>query len=214
MGDGVKIGVLEHKSARSISRRRWIGSGLAACGYLAASHLAAGQSADEPVPPGYTKPGPVTEGGRAPKMQFRIVSVQPNGQRTYALIFGKGDEVLSGLTEFAAREKIVTGYFTGIGALQSALFGWFDSEQKAYRDISVNQQVELISLIGDVGLFNGVPQVHTHCAVGFPDGQMRGGHLLQALVWPTVELFFTAVPVPLVKSFDEETGLELFDLNR
>lgn len=206
----MEFGFLGHKSRRSMSRRRWIGSGLVTCGYLAARRLAA----EESVPAGYTKPAMVTETGRAPGMQFRVLSIQYNNERTYAVIFGKGDEVLSGLTEFAERERIVAGYFTGIGALRSATFGWFDSTQKAYRDIPVNQQVELISLIGNVGMVNGAPQIHAHGAVGNPDGQTRGGHLLQALVWPTLEVFFTALPQRLEKTFDEETGLELFDVNR
>lgn len=204
----MKIG---NKIVPPTSRRRWIRSGLATCGYLAAMRVA-GQSADVPAPAGYTKPGPVIERGRAPKMQVRAISVI-YGQRIYAVIFGTGDEVLSGLTEFAEQEKIGAGHFTGIGAFQSAMFGWFDEAHKAYRDIQINQQVELISLIGNVGLVNGAPQIHTHGAVGFPDGHTRGGHLLQAVAWPTVEVFFTAVPRPLVKSFDEETGLELFDLS-
>jgi len=70
----------------------------------------------------------------------------------------------------------------------------------------------LISLIGDVGLVDGAPQVHAHGAVGSPDGQVRGGHMLEAIVWPTLELFFTAYRTPLTKTHDAETSLSLFDL--
>jgi len=195
-----------------LSRRQWVGSGLAACGYLAAGGLVLSQSQAVSAPNGYTQPGPVTDRGRAPGLQTRLIAENSNGEKTYALIFAKGDEILSGLTEFAEREKLTAGSFTAIGALQSARFGWFDSAHKAYRDIPVEQQVELISLIGDVGLVNGAPQIHTHGAVGLPDGQVRGGHLLQAIVWPTVELFFTAYPTTLVKTRDDETDLFLFDL--
>jgi uncharacterized protein len=204
---------LGHGTPRAVSRRQWLGSGLATCGYLAAGGLASGQTADGSAPAGYTRAGGVTGHGRAPKMQARVVSQLPNGEKTYAVIFGKGDEVFSGLTEFAEREKIGAGHFTGIGALHSALFGWFDQAHKAYRDIPINQQVELISLIGDVGLVNGAPQIHTHGAVGLPDGVVRGGHLLQAFVWPTLEVFFTALPHSLAKKHDDETGLDVFDLN-
>lgn len=211
----MKSGVIgfEHGTRRSFSRRLWLGAGMAGCAYVAARSLAHGQPADSQATAGYTKPGSAIEGGGAPKMQSRVVSQLPNGEKTYAVIFGKEDELFSGLTEFAQREKIGAGHFTGIGALQSAMFGWFDTAHKAYRDIPINQQVELISLIGDVGLVDGAPQIHTHGAVGFPDGQMRGGHLLQARVWPTLEIFFTAVPQSLVKKLDEETGLDLFELN-
>jgi predicted DNA-binding protein with PD1-like motif len=89
---------------------------------------------------------------------------------------------MSGLTEFAVREKLVAGHFTAIGALESARFGWFDRAQKAYHDIPIDQQVEMISLIGDLGVVNGAPQIHAHGAVGFRDGQLRGGHILEAIV--------------------------------
>jgi uncharacterized protein len=211
----MKVGFIElgHETMRPVSRRLWLGSGLATCGYLAAGSLASGQSAEASAPAGYTRPGPVTERGRAPKMQTRVVSQLPNGEKTYAVIFGKGDEVFSGLTEFAEREKIGAGHFTGIGALSSATLGWFDAAHKAYRNIPISEQVELISLIGDLGLINGAPQIHTHGAVGFPNGQVRGGHLLQAFVWPTLEVFFTALPQSLVKKPDDETGLDFFHLN-
>jgi hypothetical protein len=44
-------------------------------------------------------------------------------------------------------------------------------------------------------------------------GPTRGGHLLDAFVWPTLELFFTALPATLIKKHDPETDLALFDLN-
>jgi uncharacterized protein len=196
-----------------VSRRRWIGSALATCGGLAASGLALGQQAATPALEGYTKPGPVTDLSLAPGLQVRKLSEQPNGEATYALIFAKRDEVMSGLTAFAAQQKITAGYFTAIGALQRAKFGWFDLEHQAYRDIPVNEQVEMISLIGDVGVVNGKPQVHAHGSVGLFDGQVRGGHLLEAIAFPTLEVFFTALPSTLIKKRDEETALFLFDLN-
>jgi predicted DNA-binding protein with PD1-like motif len=196
----------------SLSRRQWIGSGLAACGYLAASSLVLARSKDILTPKGYTRPGPITDLGRAPGMQTRLVSENASGEKNYAVIFSKGDEILSGLTEFVVREKLTSGWFTAIGALQSAKFGWFDEARKAFRDIPINQQVELVSLIGDVGLANGTPAIHAHGAVALPDGQLRGGHLLQAVAWPTTELFFTASSATLIKKHDEETDLFLFDL--
>jgi uncharacterized protein len=195
----------------SLSRRHWIGSALATCGLFAAGGLVHAETAS--VPEGYTRPGPVTERGLAPGLQAKVIHQGPTGETTYAVIFARGDEILSGLTEFAEARELTAGYFSAIGALQRAQFGWFDSAKKAYRDIPIQQQVELISLIGNVGMVDGKPQVHAHGAVGFPDGQVRGGHLLQAFVWPTLELFFTGLPATLVKKHDPETDLALFDLN-
>jgi uncharacterized protein len=201
------------KSSPSLSRRQWIRSGLTTCGYLVAGGFALAEANDTQPLPGYTRPGPVTDRGQAPGMQFRQVAENPGGEKTYAVIFAKGDEVMSGLTEFAEREKLTAGHFTAIGAFRSARFGWFDATRKAYRDIPVDEQVELITLIGDLGLVDGKPQIHAHGAVGFSDGQMRGGHLLKAVAWPTLEVFFTTYPTVLVKKHDDETDLALFNLN-
>jgi predicted DNA-binding protein with PD1-like motif len=195
----------------SISRRRWIGTGLAACGYLAATQSRA--MAEVTSSPTYTKPAPVTRRGLAPGLQYRVVSTGPRGEKTYAVVFGKGDEVLSGLTEFADRENIQAAQISAIGAFQHALFGWFDEEQKAFRNIRVDQQVEVCSLLGDIALVAGKPAVHVHGVVALPTGENRGGHLIEAFVWPTLELFLTAWPEPLVKERDAETGLPLFDLH-
>jgi predicted DNA-binding protein with PD1-like motif len=202
----------QFNDSSSLSRRQWMRSGLVTCGYLAVGGPVLGQSEEKTEPKGYTLPGPVTNLGRAPGLQTRLIAENPSGERTYAVIFAKGDEIMSGLTGFAVREKLVAGHFTAIGALESARFGWFDRAQKAYSNIPIDQQVEMISLNGDVGLVNGMPQIHAHGAVGFPDGQLRGGHMLEAIVWPTLELFFTAYRTPLIKTRDTETNLFLFDL--
>jgi hypothetical protein len=200
-------------NSSSLTRRQLIRSGVATCGYLAAGGLALARAQQTPAPTGYTPPKGLTHLPGAPGLQTRLVSEHPNGEKTYAVIFAKGDEIMSGLTEFAVREKLTAGHFSAIGALEHALFGWFDSARKAFHNIPVDDQVEMISLIGDLGLVNGSPAIHAHGAVALPDGSVRGGHILEAVAWPTLELFFTAYPAPLVKERDDETNLYLFNLH-
>jgi predicted DNA-binding protein with PD1-like motif len=203
---------MKTSDSSSLSRRQWIRSGLAACGYLAAGGPVLAGAEETPAPKGYTLPKGVTDLHGAPGLESRLLTEDFHGVKTYALIFAKGDEIMSGLTEFAVSEKLVGGHFSAIGALERARFGWFDSARKAFRDIPVDEQVEMISLIGDLGLVNGSPAIHAHGAVAFPDGHVRGGHILEAVAWPTLELFFTAYPAPLVKERDDETNLFLFNL--
>jgi predicted DNA-binding protein with PD1-like motif len=195
----------------SITRRHWIGAGLATCSYLAA--FQSRSLADDTSLVGYTKPGPVNSRGLAPRLQHRVISTGPDGEKTYAVIFGKGDEVLSGLTELAESENIQGAQISAIGAFQHAVFAWFDEERKAFRNIPVDRQVEACSVLGNIGLVGGKPAVHLHGVVALPTGETRGGHMLEAYVWPTLELFLTAWPEPLVKVHDDETDLALFDLH-
>ena len=198
-------------NASSMTRRHLLGAGLATCGYLAAAQNLL--LAEDTSSVGYTKPGPVTRRGLAPRLQHRVISTGPQGEKTYAVIFGKGDEVMSGLTELAEHENIQAAQISAIGAFQHAVFAWFDDEKKAFRNIPVNRQVEACSVLGDIGLAGGKPAVHLHSVVAFPTGETRGGHMLEAYVWPTLELFLTTFPEPLVKVHGDETDLALFDLH-
>ena len=130
-------------------------------------------------------------------------------EKTYALIFEKGDEVMGGLTAFAKEAGLAGAHFTAIGAFSEATLGYFKRERRDYKQIPVNEQVEVLSLIGDVALSDGKPQVHAHVVVGKSDGSTRGGHLLKATVWPTLEVIVTESPKHLRKVHDPETGLAL-----
>jgi uncharacterized protein len=147
------------------------------------------------------------ESGMATKMSARPLSDMRDGARHWALVFAKDDEVMSGLVDWAKRENNRAGQLNAIGALSSALFGWFDKDLRAYRNIPIDQQVECISFVGDVGVAGGKPALHVHGCVGRP-----GGHVLRAVVWPTLEVFVTEFERPLQKRKDNETELELFEL--
>ena len=107
-------------------------------------------------------------------------------------------------------ERRHAAHFTTIGAIESGLFGWFDRQHRAYRNLPLNDQAEVASLVGDIGLVNGAPSVHIHAVVIPEDGIARGGHLLRANVWPTLEIFLTDYSAPLMKQLESETELELF----
>ena len=133
------------------------------------------------------------------------------GPRTWALIFDKGDEPVTGLTAFAKTQQVGGAHFTAIGAFSEVTLGYFDRTARDYKKIPLREQVEVLSLIGDVALDRGEPKVHAHVVVGRADGEARGGHLLSARVWPTLEVVLVESPRHLRKRHDPETGLALID---
>jgi len=137
---------------------------------------------------------------------------EQDGQRTFALVFDKGDEVVEGLTNFAEDGGVGAASLTAVGAFGGATLGYFDRDRKEYREIPVEEQVEVLSLLGDVALKDGESQVHAHVVLGRSDGTTRGGHLLRAHVWPTLEAVLVESPDHLQKRTDEETGLALIDI--
>ena len=159
---------------------------------------------------GYVSPSAPVATGKAPGMKVRLLS-EKGGVKNYAIILAKGDEVMSGLTDFARQNKVTSASFTAIGAFSRATVAWFDDGRKEFKLIPIEQQVELVSMIGDIALVNDQPAVHTHVAVASSDGTVRGGHVINAFVFPTLELFMTVYPTPLNKESDEATGLKLID---
>lgn len=132
-----------------------------------------------------------------------------DGGASYALIFDAGDEVMTELVSFAKEHDLEASDFTALGAFSGATLGFFDIEQKDYRKIPVEEQVEVLTLVGNITLEKGEPKVHAHTVLGLADGTTRGGHLLEARVRPTLELVLTESPVQLRRRFDPEAGLAL-----
>jgi predicted DNA-binding protein with PD1-like motif len=130
-------------------------------------------------------------------------------QRTIALIFDCDDEVVSALERFADQRSLDAAHFTAIGAFSRATLGYFAWEQKDYLEIPVSEQVEVLTLAGDIALQDGKRKVHAHAVLGRRDGSTVGGHLLRAYVRPTLELMLTETPAHLKRKHDPQTGLAL-----
>ncbi|MGI4980273.1 MAG: PPC domain-containing DNA-binding protein [Janthinobacterium lividum] len=143
-------------------------------------------------------------------MKWKLVK-DASDEKVYAITFYKGDEALSGLTDFAIAHHLGDAHFTGIGAVASATLAWLDLPQKIYHAIPVQEQVEVLSLTGDVASFQNKPVVHMHVVVGRHDGQTVGGHVFELNVNPTLEVFLTANTAPLTKRADEASGMKLID---
>jgi uncharacterized protein len=134
------------------------------------------------------------------------------GEKTFALIFDKGKEVMGGLASFATNYRLSSSRLTAIGAFSRVTLGFFDREQKDYLRIPMNEQVEVLSLMGNITLDKDEPKVHVHVVVGKRDGAAYGGHLLEGYVWPTLEVIIVELPKYLRRRTDEETGLALIEL--
>jgi len=144
-------------------------------------------------------------------MKSKILNQAP--ERTFAPIFDKGDDVVPLLEAFAREQGLDASRFSAIGALQEAVVGYFDWEKKDYLRIPVPEQVEVLSLNGDIALDGEQPKVHAHAVLGRRDGSTVGGHLLQATVRPTLEVLLVESPGYLRKTCHRETGLALIDID-
>ncbi|PRX43710.1 hypothetical protein B0I33_114171 [Prauserella shujinwangii] len=132
--------------------------------------------------------------------------------RTHAVVLDTGDSVLDELTAFAAEQDLGTAAFTAIGAFQAVTLGFYDLDERRYLEIPVDEQVEVLTMAGDIVGGGDGHQIHAHVVVGRRDGTTRGGHLLSATVRPTLEVMVTESPAELTRRYDERSGLALIEL--
>lgn len=142
-------------------------------------------------------------------MHYKLIDEQPT---TYAVIFETGDELAEGLTRFAKEHRLTAARFQAIGAFSSVQLGWFNWDTKKYEpSVALDEQLELLSLIGDIAMEDDEPKVHAHAVVGRRDGTAHGGHLLKAVIRPTCEVLLIESPAHLQKRIDPESGIALID---
>ena len=144
-------------------------------------------------------------------MKSRLIN--ESGEKTFAVIFEKGDEVIETLRRFANEQRLLASHFTAIGALSDVVIGFFDPAKKQYKKTPIREQVEVLSLTGGITFEGDVPKIHAHIVLGKADGTAYGGHLLEGHVFPTIELILVESPKYLQRRLDKETGLALIDLD-
>lgn len=167
---------------------------LGGCIVLAEGRVGLGQAAPsapaQSTPEGYVPRGTRPAKGLAPGM--KVTDLGKAG-RTYRVNMIKGDEIMSGLTDFAEKYHIRNAHFTAVGAIDRGLFGWTDVESgRGQKKIELNQEAEIVSLMGSISLDRqGRPYVHGHGSVALADGSVRGGHWWEAHVSIIAEIFVT-----------------------
>lgn len=134
-----------------------------------------------------------------------------DGRRTFVIVLQTGDEVMEALEQFAIDGHLGGSHFTAIGALSDAIVAYFDWRSKRYQHIELPEQVEVLSLIGDIAIDGDRPMIHAHAVVARSDGTAHGGHLVSAHVRPTLEVVLTESPRRLRRRLDPESGLALID---
>lgn len=143
-------------------------------------------------------------------MQVRTAGDRPH--RRFVLVLDPGEEVVAALKRFAREHGVKGARVSGIGAFSRSVLAFFDLASKAYEENPVEEQAEVASLEGNLGVHGGEIKVHLHAVLGRRDGAALAGHLREGHVRPTLELFVAETQQPLLRRKDEETGLPLLGL--
>jgi predicted DNA-binding protein with PD1-like motif len=145
-------------------------------------------------------------------VRSRLLRAEPD--RTWILVFGHGDAVVDTLVGFARDQSIRGGRLWGIGAFEDVSLGFYRRDRKDYDRFGLEGELEVLSLNGNLAVGDEGPRVHAHVVVGRADGSAHGGHLFEAHVGPTLEVFVVEAPQELRREVDEDFELPLLRLDR
>jgi predicted DNA-binding protein with PD1-like motif len=122
-----------------------------------------------------------------------------------------GADLLEGITGYATEAGISAAWLTYLGAVSRAALRYYDQDERAYRDFTLDQHLEVLSGVGNVSVLDGAPFVHTHAAFADEAGRAVGGHLNTGTTVWALEIRLQELHGPdLIREPDDCTSLQLW----
>ncbi|MFP4662565.1 MAG: PPC domain-containing DNA-binding protein [Halanaerobiales bacterium] len=128
----------------------------------------------------------------------------------YVLRLEKGEEIVSTLKNFCGENNVKLASVSGIGAVDNAEIGLFDTKNKEYYSKKLSGDHEVTSLSGNVSTKDGEIYLHLHINLADEEYNTKGGHLSSAVISGTGELVIDIIDGIVEREFNEEVGLNLF----
>ena len=132
----------------------------------------------------------------------------------YIVRLESGEPVIETLTEFLLSERIEFANLSAAGAVRSVRLGYWNADTRAYEYRDLDEQLEVVSFQGNSSLKDGQPFLHLHGVFGRRDFSVVGGHIKEARVHPTLEVWLRTETIAVRRARDETSGLDLLDLPR
>jgi predicted DNA-binding protein with PD1-like motif len=134
-------------------------------------------------------------------------------KRTFLIRLPHGGDLLESINGICREKRIESGVISVIGAVKSAVVGYYHQEKKEYQAISLERPLEIASCTGNISIKNdSTPIAHAHIVLSDEAGIAAGGHLM-----PGTEIFAAEAVInelegqPLIRQQkDSLTGLPLW----
>ncbi|MBF5067247.1 DNA-binding protein, partial [Salmonella enterica subsp. enterica serovar Istanbul] len=84
--------------------------------------------------------------------KLRQIGAQADGSKSFVLILSRGDEVATALADFARDQNVVNAHYVAIGGVRDPEVAWFDLTRNEYKGMSLPEQMEVLTLSGDIAL--------------------------------------------------------------
>lgn len=124
----------------------------------------------------------------------------------------KGEEITAAIRAICEKEGVRAGTIQGLGAVSHAVVGIFDFTQNAYVSNTLDEDMEITALIGNITTKDGELYLHIHATLGDAKGIAHGGHLNEGIISATCELFIRKLDTVIERKADPETGINLLVL--
>lgn len=131
----------------------------------------------------------------------------------YIVRLNKGEEIISSLKVLCNNENIRLAEITGLGASNLVEIGVFNVETKEYNTKVFKGMFEITSLIGNATRKNDEVYLHIHINFGDEEGNVKGGHLVQARISATSEIIVRKIEGKVGRKLSDEIGLNLLNFN-
>lgn len=129
-----------------------------------------------------------------------------------ALRLSIGEDIVKSISELCKKEKIHYAQVSGIGAVSSATVGFYSLEDKKYYSKTFDKPMEMVSLLGNITMNNGEEYLHLHASFSDENCNVFGGHLNQAVIGVTAEIFIRIIDGEMNRRVHPVTGLNIFDI--
>jgi uncharacterized protein len=123
-----------------------------------------------------------------------------------------GERVAETLLRLLRAEEIGYAVISGLGAVRQVLLSYWNAETRQYESHELEEQLEVVSLTGNVTLRDTDPFLHLHVALARQDLSVLGGHFNDAVAHPTLEIWLQPESEPVHRVPDEASGLALMEL--
>lgn len=136
---------------------------------------------------------------------------QAFGER-YIIRLESGESVMDALKTFLDSEGVGFANLSAAGALKWVRLAYWNPQSRQYEYRDVDEQMEVVSFQGNASRKDGQPHLHLHGVFGRRDFSVLGGHIEDARVHPTLEVWLRTEGIEVARVRDEDSGLDLLDL--
>ena len=121
----------------------------------------------------------------------------------------QGEELFSSLSSFAEQTGIRAATFTVIGTAKEVTLSWYDIREKKYEDTTITDELEVLGVIGNIGVMEGKSAIHAHGLISDRALAVKGGHIKRLVVHATCEVSLVIASGTFERAYDPSSGLNL-----